>query len=187
MGDESRGVLINTTRGRSQSDIQGAAMSFMDLGWPVFAVNGKVPCTRHGVKDASTEHRLAALWFERYPERGVALATGRPSGVWVLDLDGQDGIDAFNEPRPSTGTWSPRSRRRRRVAFTCTSLCLPTATYAIRRRRWPRAWTCAVRAGTSSCPRARTLMAGCTPGLTDGHRTRRSPELRPSTLLIETF
>lgn len=72
-----------------------AAERYQNDGWAVFPVNGKVPATRNGVKDASTAPRKAAIWWARYPERGVALATGQPSGAWALDLDGKVGTDAF--------------------------------------------------------------------------------------------
>ena len=70
--------------------IELAAVEAMARDWAVFPVNGKLPATTHGVLDASTEERLAAIWFERHPSRGVGLATGEPSGVWALDLDSDD-------------------------------------------------------------------------------------------------
>lgn len=69
------------------------ALRYMEIGWLVFPVDGKVPATRHGVKDAGTEERLAKIWYKEHPDRGVALATGRPSGVWALDLDSQEAVD----------------------------------------------------------------------------------------------
>lgn len=80
-----------------------AAESYQGLGWAVFPVKGKIPVTRNGVKDASTKPRLAAIWYSRYPERGVALATGEVSGVWALDLDGEEGKEAFVELQEEHG------------------------------------------------------------------------------------
>jgi len=68
------------------------AKRYQAAGWAIFPVKGKIPTTLHGVLDASVECHLADIWFERFPDRGVALATGKTSGVWVLDLDGEVGL-----------------------------------------------------------------------------------------------
>lgn len=71
------------------------ARRYMARGWHVFPVSGKVPATEHGLHDASTDEELAELWWANHPERGIGLATGKVSGVWVLDLDGEEGREAF--------------------------------------------------------------------------------------------
>ena len=76
-------------------DMVAAAELFMTLGWPVFPVIGKTPATTHGLNDASLEQRMAGIWWEYHRERGIALATGTKSGVWVLDLDGQEATAAL--------------------------------------------------------------------------------------------
>jgi len=71
---------------------------------------GKHPTTPHGFKDFSTEERLARTWWERHPARGMALATGKPSGVWALDPDGEEGMASLRalarerDPIPATPT-----------------------------------------------------------------------------------
>ena len=46
----------------------------------------KVPATRHGYKDATTDEQQITGWFGRDPGRNVAIATGAP-GPDVLDVD----------------------------------------------------------------------------------------------------
>lgn len=91
------------------------AKRYMERGWAVFPVDGKIPTTKNGLKDASTEPRLASIWWENYPARGIALATGAASGVWALDLDGEDaakyvaGLQDVNGALPETVTSRTRN------------------------------------------------------------------------------
>jgi len=103
------------------------ALKYVDLGWSVFPCHfidygvcschrpdckspGKHPMTRNGVKDASKDTNIVREWWEKCPKASIGIATGRESGVFVVDLDGQQGIAAFaklqaeNGPVPSTPT-----------------------------------------------------------------------------------
>ena len=46
----------------------------------------KVPATRHGYKDASTDPEQISGWYTRRPDHNLAIATGAP-GPDVLDVD----------------------------------------------------------------------------------------------------
>jgi hypothetical protein len=64
------------------------ALVCADRGWPVFPCQPgqKIPATRHGYRDATTDQRQIAAWFGRHPEWNLAIATGAP-GPDVVDVD----------------------------------------------------------------------------------------------------
>lgn len=51
----------------------------------------KAPATKHGFKDATTDSKQIAAWWEGWPEQNIGVATGEVSGIWVLDVDDEDG------------------------------------------------------------------------------------------------
>jgi Bifunctional DNA primase/polymerase, N-terminal len=80
-----------------------AALRYARADWPVFpCVPGeKIPATRHGLLDATTDPDKITWWWSRNPERNVAIATGTP-GPDVLDVDVRkdgSGFAAFNRLR----------------------------------------------------------------------------------------
>jgi len=64
------------------------ALICADRGWPVFPCRPgrKVPATRHGYLDATTDEQQITAWFGRQPDCNLAVATGTP-GPDVLDID----------------------------------------------------------------------------------------------------
>jgi hypothetical protein len=96
-------------------DIQATAAAAMDFGWMVFPVYGpdsaqsggcscgdpechspgKHPTTRRGLHDASRDFDLIEEWWPEGSDRGLAVATGHPSDVWVLDSDGETGAGSL--------------------------------------------------------------------------------------------
>lgn len=64
------------------------ALFYADRGWPVFPCqpDRKIPATRHGYRDATTDPELITYWFGRRPGWNLAVATGAP-GPDVLDVD----------------------------------------------------------------------------------------------------
>jgi hypothetical protein len=98
---------------QSRSD---AAMKYAEWGYQVFPVwwvedgvcacdkeqrcdrPSKHPITQHGLKDASTDKRQIAKWWNRYPEANIGIRTGPESGICVIDLDigeDKDGVQSF--------------------------------------------------------------------------------------------
>ena len=64
------------------------ALAYARRGWPVFPCQPgqKIPATRHGYRDATTDPEQITGWFTRHPDRNLAIATGAP-GPDVLDVD----------------------------------------------------------------------------------------------------
>lgn len=64
------------------------AQTLAAFGWPVMPVRAgaKIPLTKHGVKDATTDERTILHWFDKWPDANLAIATGAP-GPAVLDID----------------------------------------------------------------------------------------------------
>jgi len=94
----------------------GAAAALADLGLWVFSVAGKKPYKgTRGLHDATRAFDMIDTMFRDRPGAGVAVATGELSGVWVLDSDGEEGVDSLRclveefGPLPETVTARTRN------------------------------------------------------------------------------
>lgn len=78
-----------------------AAIEYAKKGFAVFPLKyrDKVPLTRNGCKDATTDAAQIKSWWQKYPNANIGLATGAVSqNVFVIDLDIDEdrGIDGYH-------------------------------------------------------------------------------------------
>lgn len=99
-----------------ESKTLAAALGYAKRGWRVFPILGittaggcecgeGVNCDRAGKhpaikgwnKEASTNSEKIRAWWTERPDRGVGIATGEESGLTILDVDGEDGVEALTK------------------------------------------------------------------------------------------
>jgi len=87
----------------SKQTILEAALYYAQRGWRVVPLSerdrdkkivprpGKVPIIAEWPVNASTDFDTIHDWFREYPFANVGIATGEKSGIFVLDVDGEQG------------------------------------------------------------------------------------------------
>jgi hypothetical protein len=92
----SQGGRAVTARAASRQ--HAAARGWAARGRPVLPVGEhKRPLTTNGLLDATCEPDVIDRLWQRWPDANVAIRTGAPSGLVVLDVDGDQGADALHE------------------------------------------------------------------------------------------
>lgn len=106
--EPSNSHLHNTSALTTESDLARTAIEYAGRGWSVFPLHSpskhgcscgrtdcsspaKHPRTAHGLKDASRDPETIREWWTRWPDANIGIATGQPSGIFVVDLDGEAG------------------------------------------------------------------------------------------------
>lgn len=72
-----------------------AAIDLAGRGYAVFPckAGAKIPATAHGFHDAQADVEAAKKWWGDNPAANIGVATGKPSGVVVIDVDQKNGKD----------------------------------------------------------------------------------------------
>jgi hypothetical protein len=83
-------------KAQASSLFLGAAQGYAERGKAVFPVQprGKTPLTPHGCKDATVDPIVIARWWKKWPNANIGLTTGSGSGIFVLDIDGEEGEES---------------------------------------------------------------------------------------------
>jgi replicative DNA helicase len=70
-----------------------AALTYADRGWHVLPIprGRKYPRFEEWQNLATIDTDLIGVWFERWPDDGVGIACGAVSGIFVIDVDVNDG------------------------------------------------------------------------------------------------
>ncbi len=77
----------------SNVEILKGLMKALNAGWAVFPLveAGKTPLYRGGRRDATRSRPRVLNHWKQYPYHNYGIATGKPSGIFVLDIDGPEG------------------------------------------------------------------------------------------------
>lgn len=73
--------------------LANAAHAYADQGIPVFPLvpRAKEPRVPRGFYSATTDLDQIEAWWSSFPHANIGIATGKPSGWWVLDIDPRHG------------------------------------------------------------------------------------------------
>jgi len=73
------------------------ALEYAKKGWHVFPLvpGQKIPLTKNGFKDATTDPQKITEWWTKTPNANIGIATGKISGICVLDVDVKNGAQGM--------------------------------------------------------------------------------------------
>ena len=96
--------------------LQRAALAYAAQGLPVFPLvpRDKVPRVARGFYRATTHAAQIQDWWSAWPDANIGIATGPPSGWWVLDIDPRHGgfrsLEALEGQARARGATVPLSQ-----------------------------------------------------------------------------
>jgi putative DNA primase/helicase len=79
-------------------DFLTVALEYASRGWYILPLKprDKIPLTKHGVKDATTDPDTIRRWWAQWPDANIGIACG-PSRLVVVDLDGPEALAAWGD------------------------------------------------------------------------------------------
>lgn len=91
--------IENAQNRQEQSQMLKAALGFIEMQAPVFPlrVGGKTPIMGGGFKGATLNPQMVQNWWTQWPQANIGIPTGSLSGIWVLDIDGEEGEKSLSE------------------------------------------------------------------------------------------
>jgi hypothetical protein len=86
-----------------------AALQLAQKGLAVFPCQprGKQPACDTGLHAATTDTERINRWWHAFPDLNIGIVTGAVSGVFVLDIDGEDGEGSLLKLEGEHGTLPP--------------------------------------------------------------------------------
>jgi|SRR5215831_11361924 len=91
------------------SALHRSALGLAKRGFPVFPCKprDKIPITKRGVLDATTDLVIVNNWWQGWPEQNIGLATGGEARLAVIDIDGDMGEATLAELERTHGRLPP--------------------------------------------------------------------------------
>src|SRR5262245_55277676 len=91
------------------SPLHNAAILLARAGFSVFPCQprSKIPATSNGCKAATRDCGVIDGWWTADPTYNVAIATGKPSGIFALDVDSDEGEAALRQMTDELGDLPP--------------------------------------------------------------------------------
>jgi len=96
-------TTTNTTNSVSRKQfckqLLDGALGYARRGWPVLPLlpGTKLPLSRHGLHDASTDPQQIGTWWTRCPDANIGVRTGVAFDVLDVDLHGHNGFAALSK------------------------------------------------------------------------------------------
>ncbi len=86
------------------------ALAYATKGIYVFPCKpqSKAPATQNGFKDASKDEAQIRRWWTENPEYNIGFPTGAQNGIWVLDVDGEEGYQSYSKYRGEIDPLTPQ-------------------------------------------------------------------------------
>src|SRR5258708_29826125 len=89
--------------------LQPAELQLAQKGLAVFPCQprGKEPACDAGLHAATTDIERINRWWQAVPDLNIGIATGAVSGIFVLDIDGEEGETSLRQLEQQGGVLPP--------------------------------------------------------------------------------